>query len=188
MSFKGTAPKLHLAKGWRSFMPRSRGLKSLIRIGLKPLTPLRPQSHQYVDPANLIALGRLRQILNTEVRHVDIGEGALIFEEEMEVVRGFGVEIGFRALDRHLTKEARFDKLMKRVVNGRQRDRNAVPHRFRVERFCRQMTVAAPKQKLRERDALTRGAEATRTKPLNRKFWNILGHFTLQSSRLSLVL
>ena len=86
----------------------------------------------------------------------DIHQLVPIFDEEMMMLGNVGVEIGFRAVDRHLPQEADFGKLMQRVVNGRKRHRNPRPGRLLVKHFRRQVAVALAEQYPAECHALQR--------------------------------
>jgi hypothetical protein len=89
----------------------------------------------------------------------DIDQNILPFEEEMVVIARIGIEIGLGPIDSHFAQKARFRELMERVVDGRQRYRDARLGGFFKEHFRRQMPIALGEKQPAEADALPGGPQ-----------------------------
>ena len=78
-------------------------------------------------PAISMPLGRRRQVADRDRLARDVDEGILALDEEVVVLARVGVEIGLGAVDRELAQQPGFGELVQRVVDGRERDRDARP-------------------------------------------------------------
>ncbi len=74
--------------------------------GETPLA-LRHQPHDDVDVADDHALGRRRDAVDPDRVARNVHELAVLFDEEVVVVRRVGVEIGLAAVDGELAQKAR---------------------------------------------------------------------------------
>lgn len=99
----------------------------------------------------------------------NIGKIAFVFKIKMMMVVDIRVEVGARAVDDDLTQQANFRKLMKRVVDGRQRNANAGRLCFGVQGFGGHMPVDTVEQKFSKGNALARRPQAGFPQSLDRK-------------------
>src|SRR5262245_24309402 len=121
---------------------------------------LAPQPHHHVDAGDLIALGCGWHLVEHDGGAGDVEQRMLALDEEMMVLGGVGVEVGFRPVQGNLSQQADLGELVQRVVDGRQRHRDLGPGGFLVEHFGGEMAVALREQEPAERHALTRRPQA----------------------------
>ena len=114
---------------------------------------LRTQANHDIDVGDFHAVGRLRKVFDAHRTGVDVEHPVLAFDEEVVMVRRVGVEIGLDALDGEDAQEAGLGELMQRVVDRRQRDRNAGDQRLLVQLLRRKMTIAVGEEQGRGSDA-----------------------------------
>ena len=65
--------------------------------------------------------GGVRDAVNSDRVSRNVHELAVLFDEEVVVVRRVGVEIGLAAVDRELAQKAGLGELMQRIVDGGER-------------------------------------------------------------------
>jgi len=112
------------------------------------------QAHDHIHPVDLGAVGRAGQAGHLDATARDIHKIAFAFEIKMMVLRRIGIEIDFAATDNNLPQKSGGRELMKRVVYGRKGDANALPLRFQMKRFGRDVSVRPFEQQPSERQAL----------------------------------
>ena len=86
----------------------------------------------------------------------DVDHPLLVLEVEVVMVRGVGVEIGPRGVDRDFAQEARFLELVERVVDRRQRDVDARSLRLEVKLLGADVAMGAAEQQFGQCHALAR--------------------------------
>ena len=91
---------------------------------------------------------------------IDMVSFALVFEEEVVMLGGIGVEIGLGPIHSELAQKAGFRELVQGVVDGRQRDRNTGARRLVEQNFGGDVPIALAKQQPSEGDALPRRTQA----------------------------
>ncbi len=117
------------------------------------------------------ALRRLWQIVDRQVADRNIQYLVVAFNEKVMMIGDVGVEIGLGAFDGEHADQARLGKLMQRVVDSRERNRNARGDGFLVKLFYGQMAIPLGEEKIAERDALPGRPQAHIAQPaLDRDF------------------
>ncbi len=113
-----------------------------------------------VDAADLVAGGRLGQVVYVHAAVRDVEHEIVVLDEEVMMVGGVGVEIGLRPVDRDLAQQARLGEL----VGGRCRPSPATRARDRASlprAGSRPRCAGCPCEKnLGERHALARRPQA----------------------------
>eukprot|EP00581_Thalassiosira_minuscula_P020214 CAMPEP_0184436628 /NCGR_PEP_ID=MMETSP0738-20130409/551298_1 /TAXON_ID=385413 /ORGANISM="Thalassiosira miniscula, Strain CCMP1093" /LENGTH=149 /DNA_ID=CAMNT_0026803419 /DNA_START=57 /DNA_END=503 /DNA_ORIENTATION=- len=143
---------------------------------------LAPQADHHIDAGDLGALGRLRQLCDLQLVRRRIGQPILVFPEEMRMVMRVGVEIAFRAINRHFLYQPRIAKRPERVVDRGQRHPLAALLRLGEKAFCRDMAMMPiAHQHLCQCHALARRSQAGIRQPPDLPACRLMCHVSLNS-------
>ncbi len=99
----------------------------------------------------------LGQGVQSNVLAGDIFEMTTILVEEVVMVGDIGIEVRTPRLHDDLAQKARVGKLMQRVVDSRQGNRDPRRHRLAVQLLGGQMPIAPAEEQAGERQALAGG-------------------------------
>ncbi len=100
--------------------------------------------------------------LTDQMMSWNIAQLAGRFTEEVMVIVGVGIEIRATGFDDRLAQQPDLGELVKGVIDGRERHSNARRQRFAVKLLGGDVTVPALQKEPRQRQALTRRAQADR--------------------------
>ena len=90
----------------------------------------------------------------------DVDHPLLVFDIEVVVVRGVGVEIGARGIHGHFAQQARFVELVQRIVDGGERHVHPRLAGFAMQLLGADMAMRPAEQQLGQRHALPGRAKA----------------------------
>ena len=90
----------------------------------------------------------------------DVQQAVGVLDEEVVVVPGVGIEISALGIDRDFAQQPGVRELVQGIVDGGQRNLDAVGLGFPMEYLGRHMAVCAVEQEPGQGEALARGAQA----------------------------
>ena len=123
------------------------------------------KTDDHIDAGDIHAFRRGRQAADHHIVAGNVHQRPVILEEEMMMVVDICVEIRTRRIHNHLAQEARTGELVQRIVDRGERDADASLLGFVMQRFGRDMPVAAIEKEPAKRQPLARRAEPCLAEP-----------------------
>ena len=123
----------------------------------------------HIHAADFGAGGRHRQAGHPQIFAGYVLQFAGHFAEEVMMVGNVSIEIRSAGLDDDFVQEPRIGKLMKRVVDGRERHPDAGRQRFAVQLLGRDVALPAFEQEPCQGDTLACGPQICRTQAMQGK-------------------
>ena len=121
---------------------------------LPAVAALAAYADDYIDAGDFKAIRCGRRLVPNDFGAGDIEQLVGPFHEEVAMLGGISIEIGFRALNSYLSQEPDFSELMQRIVDGRERHWNFGASGLLVKHFGSEVAVAFAEQDPAKRHAL----------------------------------
>jgi hypothetical protein len=118
-----------------------------LRLRMKSATS---EADDYLHTGDFHTLGNRGHITDSDLSIRNIDNAAIVFAEKMMMLRRICIVPGFLTIDRQAPQQSRTGELLKRVVNGCQRNLYALPPRIFVQRIGRDMMITILKKKARK--------------------------------------